>query len=360
MPTEPTEIKPDARILVTGATGFVGGHVAAHLLEAGRPLRLLVRPSSDLERLPKPLRRALDDDDERVELFEGDLTDAASLAGIFDDETGEIAGLIHCACAVKGTFDESRTSREIFHKVNVDGARNLAEKAADAGARMVHLSSTAAMGPVRDALVDETTECVPAAPYQRSKRQAELALLGLRQTRKLDVVILRPCLILGPGKDGGEPLKLFKLARRGVFPKIGGSMAQTKPLIDVRDVARACQSALNRGRAGEIYLIHSDAGHTLGEILEVTRRLVGARRGGLPLPEGPVRAAAHGFEALGRIAHGFNPPLTPARLDLFLTDRRISVAKARRELGFEPQCQDLYDMLGRTYVGYVRDGQLNP
>lgn len=349
-----------ARILLSGATGFVGGHVAEFLLSQGAALRLLVRPSSDPTRLPQSIQRALAESDGRVELFEGDLTDPASLEGLFDDlGQGKPAGLIHCACAVKGTFDESRASEEVFFRVNVGGTRNLAERAAAAGVRMVHLSSTAAMGPVQATLVDETTPCTPRAPYQRSKCDAELALLELHDTRKLDVVILRPCLILGPGKVGGEPLKLFKLVQHGVFPRIGGASRQTKPLIDVRDVAHACALALDAGRSGAVYLIHSDAGHTLHDVLEVCRRLTGARRSGVPIPVWPVRLAAHGFELLARHRKRFNPPITPARLDLFLSDRRISIARARKELGFEPAHQDLYDMLGRTYIGYIRDGQLN-
>lgn len=351
---------PTAPIVLSGATGFVGGHVAEFLLAHGTPLRLLVRPSSDPGRLPQTIQRALAAADGRVELFEGDLTQPTSLTGIFDNHGhGRPEGLVHCACAVKGTFDESRASEEVFFRVNVDGARNLAALAAQAGVRMVHLSSTAAMGPVKAAIVDETTPCTPLAAYQRSKRDAELALLELHESHKLDVVILRPCLILGPGKVGGEPLKLFKLVQRGMFPRIGGASQQTKPLIDVRDVAQACLLALRAGRSGEIYLIHSDGAHSLDEILEVCRRLTGARRSGVSIPVWPVRAAAYGFELLAHHLAQFNPPITPGRLDLFLSDRRISIVKARRELGFEPVHQDLYDMLGRTFLGYVRDGQLN-
>jgi dihydroflavonol-4-reductase len=343
------------KLLVTGATGFVGGHIARHLHADGATLRLLVRPTSRHSRLPESVQQSLDDADGTVELFEGDLTRADSLEGIFEG----IDGLIHCACAVKGTFDESQESQEIFMRVNVDGTRNLAELAAAAGVRMVHLSSTAAMGPVTATEVDETTSCVPSAPYQISKRQAELALLELHDAVELDVVILRPCLILGPGKDGGEPLELFDLVRRGLFPRIGGRLAQTKPLIDVRDVVRAAKLALSRGDAGQIYLIHSDGDHSLDEILEVARRLVGSARAGIRLPVLPMRAAAHACQMLAAAVPSFNPPLTPGRLDLFLADRHISVAKARQELGFEPQVQDLYEMLGRTYVGYVRSGQIN-
>lgn len=352
MTNDPT---PPKRVLVTGATGFVGGHIAAALCKDGVDLRLLVRPSSNLDMLPTSVRNALAEDAGDIELFEGDLTQQASLRGICED----VDAVIHCACAVKGTFDESQKSQEIFIRVNVDGTRNLAREVAEAGIRMVHLSSTAAMGPVTATEVDETTTCIPKAPYQISKRRAEVALLEMHERDGLDVVILRPCLILGPGKDGGEPLKLFRLARWGLFPKIGGQMNQTKPLIDVRDVIQAATAALTRGRSGEIYLIHSDADHTLDEILDVTRRLIGSGRSGVPVPVLPVRGAAHVFEAVAGVVSSFNPPITPGRLDLFLADRRISVAKARRELSFDPQVQDLFEMLGRTYVGYVRDGQLN-
>jgi nucleoside-diphosphate-sugar epimerase len=341
------------RIAITGATGFVGRHLASRYLERGDALRLLVRPSSDLERLPEGVRHALRDG-RTVELHEGDLTAPASLSGYCDG----CDALVHAACAVKGTFDESQESAAIFETVNVDGTRNVAREAARAGVRMVHISSTAAMGPVAGGHVDESTACHPQAPYQRSKRQAELELLAMARD-SLDVVILRPCLILGPGKVGGEPLRLFELVKRGLFPKIGGDLPQTKPLIDLRDVATATMRALECGESGEVYLIHSDGSHRLDDILEVVRRLVGSARAGIPLPELPLRAASYGFEALAALVPTFNPPLTPGRLELFLADRRISIAKARRELGFHPEHTDLYDMFGRTYIGYVRDGQLN-
>jgi nucleoside-diphosphate-sugar epimerase len=339
-------------VAITGATGFVGGHLARIYLERGFSLRLLVRPSSNLDALPDNVRARLG---EAVELHEGDLTRPATLEGFCDG----VDGLVHAACAVKGTFDESQASAEVFHAVNVDGTANIALEAARAGVRMVHLSSTAAMGPVAGGHVDEQTPCRPEAPYQRSKRQAEITLEHMTHDEDLDVVILRPCLILGPGKDGGEPLELFELVKRGVFPKIGGTLPQTKPLVDVRDVVQATMNALDHGSSGGVYLIHSDGGHRLDDILEVVRRLVGARRAGIPVPELPVRAASYGFEAIAAVLPRFNPPITPGRLDLFLADRRISIAKARRELNFEPQHTDLYEMFGWTYVGYVRDGQLN-
>ncbi|MFU8803280.1 MAG: NAD-dependent epimerase/dehydratase family protein [Bradymonadaceae bacterium] len=342
--------------VLTGATGFVGSHLAQRLWNDGTSLRLLVRPTSDLTRLPPALYRAVLDGNPRLTLFEGDLTDPSSLTGLCTDT----AGIYHLACAVKGTFDESQASSHVFEEVNVQGTQNIATAANQAGVRMVHVSSTAAMGAPQVPVVDESTACDPTAPYQRSKYDAERRLLDMHRDADLDVVILRPCLILGPGKEGGEVLKLFTLVRQGIFPAIGDALQCTKPLVDVRDVAQACVRAMEFGTSGEVYLINSGTDHRLGEIIEAARRLVGARRATIPLPVAPLRVAALGFEGLARVWSGFNPPLTRHRLDLYLANRRISIDKARTELGYEPEHQDVYDMLGMTYVGYVRDGQLSP
>ncbi|MBA2662902.1 MAG: NAD-dependent epimerase/dehydratase family protein [Bradymonadaceae bacterium] len=344
------------RYLITGATGFVGAHLAGHLWELGAHLRLLVRRSSDLTRLPAAIGQALAVKDPRVELFIGDLANAASLGGACEG----VAGVYHLACAVKGTFDESERSRAVFHEVNVAGTENLAREAARAGVRMVHLSSTAAMGSVEESVVDEQTPCRPRALYQSSKRQAELSLLELHGSEGLDVVILRPCLILGPGKAGGEVLELFNLVRKGHFPKVAAALRCTKPLVDVRDVAQGCVRAMERGVAGEIYLIHSGARHTLGEIVAAAGALVGVRRTGVPVPMWPMRLAGLGFEKIAAAVPSFNPPWTRNRLDLFVTDRQISIEKARVQLGYAPAYQNVYDMLGMTYIGYVKDGQLRP
>jgi nucleoside-diphosphate-sugar epimerase len=270
-----------------------------------------------------------------------------------------VDAVIHTACAAASTFDSHHRARDLFTAVNRDGSVNLAtEVLRHKGLRLVHLSSTAAMGAPQQALVDEDSPCHPTAPYQVSKRDAELALLELRQERGLDVVILRSCLVAGEGKPNSELLKLFRLAGKGWLPYIGNNLTIEKPLLMVDDLVEALVSATTRGRAGEIYLLHSDGHHSMGEILGAVGRLTGARRTHVKIPIVAARAAARGFSWMNRLSPGFRAPLTPERIDLFVADRRINIAKARRELGFEPHHQALDDMLGRTYRWYVAQGLL--
>jgi nucleoside-diphosphate-sugar epimerase len=277
-----------------------------------------------------------------VELWPGDLTRPATLEGACRN----VDVVMHTACAVASTFEQ-------FLAVNRDGTLNLArETLRYSGLRFVHVSSTAAMGTPAEGRVDESTPCRPKTPYQVSKREAELALLGLHARENLNVVILRPCVVAGEGKRDSELLKLFRLVRRGLLPVIGPTAELQKPIIFIDDLVQAILLAADRGRAGQVYLIHSGGQHTLGQIIEVAGRLVGARRTHLRVPLWAARAAARGLSWLQRVRPDWNPPLTPERIELFVADRHIDISKAKSELGYSPQHQDLDEMLGRTYHWY--------
>jgi nucleoside-diphosphate-sugar epimerase len=330
-------------ILVTGGTGFVGRHVAKTLKREGFRVRALVRDRARLG----PIADVVD------EVYVGDLLDPASLVGVCDG----VDAVIHSACAVAGTFDAGRSAEELFLQVNRDGTLNLArEVLRHRGLRMVHVSSTAAMGTPTESVVNEDTPCRPTTPYQKSKRAAELALLDLHTQQGLNVVMLRPCVVAGEGKDKSELLTLLKLVKRGIFPLVGGRRDIHKPLIDVDDLVSGLIRAIDHGRAGGIYLVHSDGNHTIGEILDEAARLVGRRRGYITVPLGPAMIAARAFEAVLKVAPDWNPPVTTRRLELFVTDRRIDIRRARTELGYEPRHQSVAAMLERTWRYYRAQG----
>ncbi|HET7601134.1 MAG TPA: GNAT family N-acetyltransferase [Gemmatimonadales bacterium] len=335
------------RVLVTGATGFIGQHLVRVLRqEPNVSIRILVRSLDRARQTFGPAVAAL-------EVHAGDLTAPDSLRGLCAD----VDLVLHSGSAVPYAFAGAAPPGE-FARVNVGGTENLLVEAAAAGVRqLVVVSSTAAMGTPREPTVDERTPCRPAAPYQLSKHRAEQALLRAHRERGLDVRIIRPCLVAGEGKRGGELLKLFRLCRRGVFPVIGGSLEVEKPLVDVEDVVQALLLASRQGQPGEVYLVHSDGGHTLGGILREAGRLLGRRKPYIRVPLALARAGAHLGPPLARLV-GRGAPLTPERLDLFLAHRHIDVGKARAELGFVPRHQDLSAMLGRTFHYYVATGQL--
>jgi len=337
--------KPAAkRLLVTGATGFLGRHVVAAAKAAGWIVRVLARPTSNLG----PIAGLYD------EVHTGDVTDAASLRGSCEGVTA----VVHCACAVASTFDAGRAADAAFMAVNADGTANLADEVMKVpGLRFVQVSSTAAMGAPQTAVVGPDSPCQPKTPYQRSKRAAELLLLE-RAEQGLNVVIVRTCVIAGPGKERSELLKMFKLVKAGLFPFLGNNLDIQKPLIEVDDVVQALLLATERGTGGGVYLVTSGARHTMREILEVAQSLTGGPRTHVAIPVAAARLAARAFAQAGRFLPDWNVPITDERIDLFLADRQIDISRAERELGYAPKHQSVEEMLGATYRYYRQRGMI--
>ncbi len=331
--------------LVTGATGFVGRHVCRHLRERGIRVRALVRATSDLT----PIRPYLD------ETFVGDLSRPETLEGCCDG----VDGVIHSACAIASTYDSGRAVRDIFRSVNRDGTMAIArEVLKQKGIRMVHLSSTAAVGQPLTRIVDETSPTNPQTPYQRSKRDAELALIDLKEDAGLDVVILRTCMVLGPGKAESELRTMLRMVKRGVFPYLGFDESIQKPMVHIDDLCDAILLSMDKAPSGRIYLITSGERHEFGEILRASGDLLGVRRTHINVPVPVARAASKVFQVINRVVPDWNPPLTDDRIDLFVTDRPIDISRAREELGYTPSRTDTREMMRSTVEYHVQRGEI--
>jgi dihydroflavonol-4-reductase len=337
------------RVLVTGATGFIGQHLIRRLLadDVGH-IRIITRSRTRANELFGP------NDRRRLEVAIGDL----SLPDDFDSLCEDIDVIFHAAAAAPHRPGVTHAA-PTFTTLNVEGTTRLAEAAMRSGVRrFVHVSSTAAMGVQNASVVDEQTPCYPDTPYGRSKRKAELQLFGLYQTQGLEAIIVRPCLVCGEGQRGGQLLTLFKLCRRGWFPVIGNRLDLEKPLLYVGDLVDALCLGAAKGRKGEIYLIHSDGRHTLRQIIETAGRIVGTARPYRRIPLALAYVAVGTLAPLAFLA-GRPPPITAPQISQFLSDRHIDIRKARTEIGFRPAHQDLDAMLGRTYQYYRQSGQLD-
>lgn len=218
------------KVLLTGATGFVGSHILDSLQDRGFDTAVLLRPSSN--------RRFLEHHLPRVEIRAGAIDDSASLR----DAVRDVTHVIHCAGCTKAL----RLAE--FYEVNQHGTRNVVEAINTRHAhirRLVYISSLAAGGPGSpDHPAREDDPPRPVSEYGRSKLAGEREVTERCQT---DYVILRPPGVYGP-RDA-EFLRLFKAVKSHIVPSLGGGR-QWLSLVFAKDLADAAVAALTHERAG--------------------------------------------------------------------------------------------------------------
>jgi dihydroflavonol-4-reductase len=301
--------------LVTGATGFVGGHVAAELLRHGWSVRALVRPQSiGSGRLP-----------EGCEPVAGDMRDAGAVdrAARGADAVFHVAALYSLA---------RHRGAEVFH-ANVEGTRNVLRAAGREDVPVVHTSSVATVGlPAGGGLGDEDTP-QPASQvigaYKRSKVESErLALAAAAQGRH--VVVVNPTAPVGPGDHAPTPTG--RIITDFLAGRIPAYVDTGLNLVDVRDAAAGHRLALERGRAGRRYILGNE-NMTLREILAALAEIAGRRAPRVRLPHAVAIAVAAVDETIeGRVLG--REPLAP--LDGALMARKrmfVDGSRAVRELG---------------------------
>ncbi len=306
------------RYLLTGATGFIGPYLVRKLLSQGHSCRCLVRSVSKANTVLEP----------GVELIEGDITDKSTLKGVASciDAVFHLATLGHTH-----NFD---TPREMFHQVNVRGTLNIMDEALAGGVKkVIHCSSTAAMGICKDIPANEESECLPHHLYGESKLEAEKEVLRLVNDRSLSAVIVRFSLVYGPG-DRRDILKLTHLAKMGLIPRIGKGTKLT-PLIHVEDAVNGLILAMERGKAGEIYLITNAQSEPFDNIIKIIKEALGVSSMSILIPEWAALYAASVIEWISTII-GKTPIVTRKNIESTIADRVFSIEKAKRELGFEP------------------------
>ena len=270
------------RIFITGATGFIGGALVAHLIDAGCRVQALHRKRAGRTPAPSP----------GVEWFAGDLGDADSLRAL----VAGVDAVIHCAGAVRGA------GRARFDRINAEGAGNLALATAGhaRSPRFLLMSSLAARMP---ALSD----------YAASKRRGEEAVAAAASN--LRWTILRPPAVYGPGERELRPL--FRWVARGLAPLPAGRTGRFS-LLYVDDLATGAMRWL-AADTGDGKTFELDDGHPGGYdwdtvltiAARVLRRDARVRRIALPMPF--LRVAAWANLAAGKLG-GFDPMLTPGKL----------------------------------------------
>jgi nucleoside-diphosphate-sugar epimerase len=309
------------RVLVTGASGFLGSHVAEQLAEAGHEVVALVRKSSNrkfLTTLPN------------VTFTYGAVEDP----GAVDAATQGVDAVIHAAGLVK-----ARSPRE-FDAINVEGTQNLlaaAKKNAPGLKRFVFVSSLAAVGPSLDG-VPVTLDCAPApvTHYGRSKLRAEQAVLAAKD--ELPVTVIRPPMIYGPRDN--ETFAFFQTVSRRVLPYLGDGK-NTLSIVYVADAASACVRAIFADvPSGSLYFVEDGKVYVWREMLAELEKVL-ERRAFLrvPIPLFVLRGAAVASEGYGRI-RGKAMMLTRDKINELSAPHWVCDSqKTRSELGWAPQVE---------------------
>lgn len=302
--------------LVTGATGFVGSHVARQLVARGEGVRVLLRPSSQL--------RAIED--LPVERAYGDLREAASLAPALDG----VRRVFHVAADYRLW---ARHPQEIYES-NVTGTRHLLAAARRAGVeRFIYTSTVATIAvPRADTLPNEAT--VAALPemvghYKRSKFLAE------QEARRaaaegLPVVIVNPTTPVGPGD--WKPTPTGRIILDFLNGRMPGYVHTGLNLVPVEDVAAGHLLAAERGRVGERYIL-GGRNLTLKEILEVLARITGRPAPRLRLPYVVALAAGYADHLVSRVL-GREPQIPLEGVRMARHKMFVDCSRAARELCF--------------------------
>jgi len=325
------------RYLITGATGFIGPYLIKELISLGHSCRCLVRYDSNTKVL----------EGQGVELIKGDVTRAETLNRIADG----IDCVIHMATL--GHMSNYTVTESMFEHVNVQGSINVMHEAIRAGVgRFIHCSTVAAMGICSEVPATEKSKCNPHHSYGRSKLKAEREVLSMVADQGLPAVIVRFSMVYGQG-DWRDMLKLTRMAKKSLFPKVG-KRSKLTPLIHVKDAVRGLLLAAEKGRAGEIYLITNRQSEPFDRIINIIQETLKVSKVPLHVPEWVALSIASMVEKFFLLL-GKAPPVSRKNIESTLADRVFSIEKAQRELGFNPQV-DPEQGLRETVLWYKENG----
>lgn len=323
-------------VLITGATGFVGSHVADRLARFDVTVRALVRRTSDTRRL-----RALG-----VELIEGSLSDEDSVRRAVQGA----AAVVHL-----GALTRARTEAEFQH-VNGEGTAMLVRAAASADPRprrFVYLSSLAAVGPPVDGKpVRPDDPARPITAYGRSKRFGETACLDAADV--LDIAVLRAPAVYGPGDR--DLYTFFRLASLGVLPMPAGPVRPLQ-LVHIEDLVDAVVRALSAPAGTGIVHIAEERAYAWEQVARLVADAVGSRARVVRIPVALFRFCAAASEGVARITRSATIFNRDKARELLAPGWLCETEEAFQRLGFRARIT-LPEGLTRTADWYRNEGWL--
>jgi dihydroflavonol-4-reductase len=324
-----------SRVLVTGATGFVGGAIARGLVADGREVRALVRAPAAAGGLR----------DLGVEVVAGDVLEPETVA-----RAAAGCEVVYHAAGVNGFCMRDPGP---MRAANVTGTENVVAAAARAGVRrVVYTSSAATIGEAAGVVATEDTPHRGSflSHYERSKYDAERAAVRAAERGGVEIVCVNPASVQGPGRTGGTARLILDYANG----RLRALVRSRFTLVDVDDCTAGHLLAETRGTAGRRYLL-AGACVTTEEAIATVSRITGLERRTLNLP-GPAALAAAGAVATLARVRGRRPRLCREMAATLLHGHAYDGSRATRELGLTYRTFD--EMVGRTLAWYVEQGMI--
>jgi dihydroflavonol-4-reductase len=325
------------RVLVTGATGFTGGRLARALAGRGYDVAALVRD----------VARAQDLASSGLRLEQGDLRDRASLTRA----TANVDVVYHVAAI----YRQAGLPRDAYHAVNAVAVRDIIEAAAANGVRrVVHCSTVGVHGDVEHPPANEDAPLRPGDVYQETKLEGERLAREAAARLGIEVTIVRPTGIYGPGDR--RLLKLFRgvARRRWVTLGSGEIYYHLTYIDDLVEGFRLCGE--HEAAANRTYILAGGEVTTLNALVQIVADVARVPAPRLHLPVWPVWALGAVCEAVCAPL-GIEPPIYRRRVDFFTKSRAFDISRARHDIGYAPRV-GLRDGTSRTLDWYRDHGWL--
>jgi nucleoside-diphosphate-sugar epimerase len=260
---------------------------------------------------------------------------------------------VHCAGYAHADLPASEDNDAAHVRVNRDLALDVASAAAVAGVRrFVFVSTVKAVGQPGQHCVDETYGTPAETAYGRAKREAEDALLAAGATQRMQIVILRPVMVYGPGSRGNLE-RMMRLVRRGLFPPLPET-GNRRSVVHVRDLVDAISlAATHPAAAGRTYNVAHPHAYSGRQLYLAMCACCSIKPAKWSVPEVLMRAAGRGVDILNRAA-GLRLPMSRHAVSSLLDSACYSTAAIEHELGWRPEIdleEGLASLLAEVKVG---------
>lgn len=319
---------------ITGATGFIGSNLIEALKKDNWDIRILTREKVVVV--------------EDVEVIYGDITDK----NVIESAVNGVDIVFNLAAILP---HQRKTKNEYF-KVNVGGVKNIIEACLKYKVkRLVHVSTVGIYGSPDSKVVNERSPRKLSDYYSESKAKAEDLIFNYMRIYKLKATIIRPTIAFGPHDKRPGFSNLFKLVHKRIFIPVGDGKnylhtIYVKNLVDALILAATSKNAL-----GEDFIIGDDPCPTIGKIIKEIYQAEGIRAPRVYLPIFFARVIAKIFDIITKL--GLPAPLNSRRLAFITENRRYSIDKAKKVLGFKPRV-GLSEAIEQTHRWYSQNGYL--